>query len=492
MEPWPAPFAPTPVHATVTVPGSKSQTNRTLVLAALAAAQGQGSSTITGALRSRDTDLMIEALQTLGLRVDGTGSELTVSGRIRPGPEARVDCGLAGTVLRFVPPLAALSAAPITFDGDEQARARPIAPLLDALRGLGVPVDGAGLPFRVQGTGSVAGGTVAIDASASSQFVSGLLLSGASFTDGLTVQHTGSELPSAPHIAMTVQMLRQAGVDVDDSIPNRWLVRPGALRPRHWDVEPDLTNAVAFLAAAVVTGGTVTITGWPADSVQPAKNILDILQTLNSTVRHIDSCLQVQGPQTYRGFDVDLRDVGELTPSVAALAALAAKAAPESAVKTAVPGALEALEALEVRASSAAYPPSPAASVAPAEPAGRAAKQPAAAMPATAAPASPGSVSRLAGIAHLRGHETDRLAALSTEINRLGGNCEQTSDGLVITATPLRPGSWRAYADHRMAMAGAIVGLRVAGVEVDDIGATSKTLPEFPQLWTEMVEGSSG
>ncbi|AXN43233.1 3-phosphoshikimate 1-carboxyvinyltransferase [Mycobacterium marinum] len=428
IEPWPAPFAPTPVHATVTVPGSKSQTNRTLVLAALAAAQGQGSSTITGALRSRDTDLMIEALQTLGLRVDGTGSELTVSGRIRPGPEARVDCGLAGTVLRFVPPLAALSAAPITFDGDEQARARPIAPLLDALRGLGVPVDGAGLPFRVQGTGSVAGGTVAIDASASSQFVSGLLLSGASFTDGLTVQHTGSELPSAPHIAMTVQMLRQAGVDVDDSIPNRWLVRPGALRPRHWDVEPDLTNAVAFLAAAVVTGGAVTITGWPADSVQPAKNILDILQTLNSTVRHIDSCLQVQGPQTYRGFDVDLRDVGELTPSVAALAALA----------------------------------------------------------------SPGSVSRLAGIAHLRGHETDRLAALSTEINRLGGNCEQTSDGLVITATPLRPGSWRAYADHRMAMAGAIVGLRVAGVEVDDIGATSKTLPEFPQLWTEMVEGSSG
>lgn len=428
IEPWPAPFAPTPVHATVTVPGSKSQTNRTLVLSALAAAQGQGSSTITGALRSRDTDLMIEALQTLGLRVDGTGSELTVSGRIRPGPEARVDCGLAGTVLRFVPPLAALSAAPITFDGDEQARARPIAPLLDALRGLGVPVDGAGLPFRVQGTGSVAGGTVAVDASASSQFVSGLLLSGASFTDGLTVQHTGSELPSAPHIAMTVQMLRQAGVDVDDSIPNRWLVRPGALRPRHWDVEPDLTNAVAFLAAAVVTGGTVTITGWPADSVQPAKNILDILQTLNSTVRHIDSCLQVQGPQTYRGFDVDLRDVGELTPSVAALAALA----------------------------------------------------------------SPGSVSRLAGIAHLRGHETDRLAALSTEINRLGGSCEQTSDGLVITATPLRPGSWRAYADHRMAMAGAIVGLRVAGVEVDDIGATSKTLPEFPQLWTEMVEGSSG
>jgi 3-phosphoshikimate 1-carboxyvinyltransferase len=426
LEPWPAPSAPTPVHATVTVPGSKSQTNRALVLAALAAAQGQGTSTIRGALRSRDTDLMIGALRTLGLRVDGDGPELTVSGRIAPGAGARVDCGLAGTVLRFVPPLAALSAVPVTFDGDEQARARPIAPLLDALRGLGVPVDGTGLPFQVRGSGSVAGGIVAIDASASSQFVSGLLLSAPSFSEGLTVQHTGSTLPSAPHIAMTVAMLRQAGVNVDDSVGNRWRVRPGAVAARHWNVEPDLTNAVAFLAAAVGTGGTVRITGWPATSVQPADHILDVLAKLNAVVSHTDSVLEVRGSAAYDGFDVDLRDIGELTPSVAALAALA----------------------------------------------------------------KPGSVSRLSGIAHLRGHETDRLAALSAEINRLGGNCAETPDGLVITATPLRSGVWRAYADHRMAMAGAIVGLRVPGVTVDDIGATTKTLPEFPQLWAEMVRGS--
>ncbi|OOK83585.1 3-phosphoshikimate 1-carboxyvinyltransferase [Mycobacterium kansasii] len=258
------------MRATVTVPGSKSQTNRTLVLAALAAAQQQGASTISGALRSRDTDLMIAALQTLGLRVDGTGSELTVSGRLEPGPGARVDCGLAGTVLRFVPPLAALSAAVVTFDGDEQARARPIAPLLDALRGLGVQIDGAGLPFRVHGTGSVAGGTVAIDASASSQFVSGLLLSAASFAEGLTVQHSGAALPSAPHIAMTVAMLRQAGVDVDDSVPYRWRVAPGAVKARRWDVEPDLTNAVAFLAAAVVSGARcVSPVGRPTASSPP-------------------------------------------------------------------------------------------------------------------------------------------------------------------------------------------------------------------------------
>lgn len=422
MSAWQAPSAPAPVHATVTVPGSKSQTNRTLILAAL----GAGTSTIAGALRSRDTDLMIGALRALGLRVDGTSTDLTVDGRIEPGPDTRIDCGLAGTVLRFVPPLAALSATPVTFDGDEQARSRPIAPLLDALRGLGVPVDGTGLPFRVQGSGSVAGGTVAIDASASSQFVSGLLLSGASFTDGLTVQHTGESLPSAPHIAMTVAMLRQAGVDVDDSVGNRWHVHPGTVQARHWQVEPDLTNAVAFLAAAVVTGGSVRITGWPATSVQPAEHILDVLAKLNAVVEQGDSALEVQGSPGYDGFDIDLRDVGELAPSVAALAALAA----------------------------------------------------------------PGSVSHLSGIAHLRGHETDRLAALSTEINRLGGDCRETDDGLVITAGPLQPGLWRAYADHRMAMAGAIVGLRVPGVTVDDIGATTKTLPEFPQLWTEMVSSA--
>ncbi|WP_246133277.1 3-phosphoshikimate 1-carboxyvinyltransferase [Mycobacterium helveticum] len=425
-QPWPAPYATAPVDATVTVPGSKSQTNRALVLAALAAAQGQGASTIGGALRSRDTDLMIGALRTLGLRVDGTGSELTVSGRVDPAPGARVDCGLAGTVLRFVPPLAALADSVVEFDGDEQARTRPIAPLLEALRGLGVRVDGTGLPFRVHGGGSVAGGTVAIDASASSQFVSGLLLCAASFDDGLIVRHTGAALPSAPHIAMTVEMLRQAAVDVDDSIPDRWRVRPGAVTARHWEVEPDLTNAVAFLAAAVVTGGTVRITGWPATSVQPADHILKVLGTLNTFVTQSDSVLEVRGPANYGGypgFDVDLRAVGELTPTVAALAALA----------------------------------------------------------------SPGSVSRLSGIAHLRGHETDRLAALRAEINRLGGTCTETPDGLVITATPLHAGTWRAYADHRMAMAGAIVGLRVPGVEVDDIGATTKTLPEFPQLWARML-----
>jgi 3-phosphoshikimate 1-carboxyvinyltransferase len=422
---WPAPHASTPIHATVTIPGSKSLTNRTLVLSAVAAAQGSGESTISGALRSRDTDLMIGALRTLGLTVEGDASELAVSGAVAPAEGARVDCGLAGTVLRFVPPLAALGGVTVTFDGDEQARSRPIAPLLAALRALGVEVDNDAMPFRVTGAGSVKGGTVAIDASASSQFVSGLLLCGAAFDDGVTVEHTGTSVPSAPHVAMTVQMLRQAGVSVDDATPNRWRVEPGRVRARHWIVEPDLSNAVPFLAAAAVTGGAVRIAGWPFPSLQPADTILDILTLTNSSVTQADSHLEIHGSAEYGGFDVDLHDVGELAPAVAALAALAA----------------------------------------------------------------PGSVSHLRGIAHLRGHETDRLAALTAEINGLGGQCEETEDGLTITAAPLHGGVWHSYADHRMATAGAIIGLRVEGVEVEDIATTGKTLPDFPQLWADMLAG---
>ncbi|WP_299566438.1 3-phosphoshikimate 1-carboxyvinyltransferase [uncultured Mycolicibacterium sp.] len=422
------------MHATVGIPGSKSLTNRALVLAALATTVGGaagGESTITGALRSRDTDLMIGALRTLGVTVtavDGSETELRIAGRLAPAPQARIDCGLAGTVLRFVPPIAALSTSRITFDGDEQARARPIAPLLGGLRALGVRVDGDGLPFTVHGQGAVAGGTVALDASASSQFVSGLLLSAPAFTDGLTVVHTGESVPSAPHIAMTVTMLRDAGVVVDDAVPNRWRVEPGPIAARHWVIEPDLSNAVPFIAAAVVSGGSVRVTGWPHRSIQPAGQILDLLRRLDVVVHQTDSYLEVQGSGRYGGFDVDLHDIGELTPSVAALAALA----------------------------------------------------------------RPGSVSRLRGIAHLRGHETDRLAALTAEINGLGGDCAETEDGLVITATPLHGGLWHSYADHRMAMAGAIIGLRTEDVAIEDIATTAKTLPEFPQLWSAMLSGQSG
>ncbi|MBF6436563.1 3-phosphoshikimate 1-carboxyvinyltransferase [Nocardia cyriacigeorgica] len=417
---WPAPHVDAPVHATVTLPGSKSITNRALILAALA----EGPSTITGALRSRDTNLMIDALRALGVRIDGDAETLTVTpGTLRGGS---VDCGLAGTVMRFLPPLATLADGAVAFDGDAQARVRPLRTILDALRGLGARIEGDALPFTVHGAAGLRGGAVTIDASGSSQFVSGLLLSAARFDEGITVHHDGKALPSMPHIEMTVEMLRHADVQVQAPADSRkaqtWVVTPGPIAAVDWEVEPDLSNATPFLAAAAVTGGSVSIPHWPRLTTQPGDVIREILVRMGAEARIFDGVLTVSGPDRLAGIDIDLHDVGELTPTVAALAALA------------------------------------------------------------------DSPSYLRGIAHLRGHETDRLAALSTEINRLGGNVTETEDGLEIVPAPLTGGRWHSYADHRMATAGAILGLTVPGVEIEDIGTTAKTLPDFVSLWERMLD----
>jgi 3-phosphoshikimate 1-carboxyvinyltransferase len=414
---WPAPIARGAVHATTPVPGSKSLTNRALVLAALA----EGASTLRGPLRSRDTDLMAWALRALGVQVqDGpNGAWLVEPGALR-GP-AKVDCGLAGTVMRFVPPVATLATGQIAFDGDPYARERPMDTVLNALRTLGAEISGTALPFEVHGTGKLPGGSVTIDASASSQFVSGLLLSAARFEQGVTVVHAGKPVPSLPHIDMTVAMLRAAGVQVDDRDANTWRVAPGPIQALDLDIEPDLSNATPFLAAAAVTAGEVTVPGWPEQTTQAGDAIRDILERMGAQVRRTASGLTVTGPDELAPVDIDLQDAGELTPTVAALAALAR---------------------------------------------GR---------------------SRLRGIAHLRGHETDRLAALQREINSLGGAVEQTDDGLLIDTRPLTGGTWHSYADHRMATAGAILGLRVPGVAVEDIATTGKTLPDFPRMWAAML-----
>ena len=414
---WSAPTADGPVDATVPVPGSKSITNRALVLAALA----DRASTLHAPLRSRDTNLMVAALRSLGVDItDGPDESWQVTPHELRGP-AQVDCGLAGTVMRFLPPAAALAVGDITFDGDPHARTRPMTTILDALRALGADVAGAALPFTLHGKGGVPGGEVTIDASASSQFVSGLLLSGARYESGLTVRHDGKPVPSLPHIEMTVAMLRQAGVVVDDASPNEWRVEPGPIEGRDWHVEPDLSNATPFLAAAAVTGGQVTIPGWPTGTTQPGGAARDLFERMGCEVALTDAGLTVRGPGRLTGIDVDLRDESELTPTVAALAALA------------------------------------------------------------------DGTTRIRGVAHIRGHETDRIAALAAEINRLGGDASETEDGLVITPRPLRGGVWRAYADHRMATAGAIIGLVVEGVSVDDIGSTTKTIPDFPGMWSAML-----
>ncbi|MBB5955190.1 3-phosphoshikimate 1-carboxyvinyltransferase [Saccharothrix tamanrassetensis] len=414
---WSAPTADGPVHATVPVPGSKSITNRALVLAALA----DGPSALHAPLRSRDTELMAAALVALGTGITaGPDGSWLVTPHAMRGPAA-VDCGLAGTVMRFLPPAAALAVGEVVFDGDEHARVRPMGTILNALRALGADIDGEALPFTLHGKGGLPGGDVTIDASASSQFVSGLLLSGARYEGGVTVVHDGKPVPSLPHIEMTVSMLREAGVVVDDSSADLWRVEPGAIAGRDWRIEPDLSNAMPFLAAAAVTGGEVTIPGWPEATTQPGGAVGDLLARLGCDVVLDDRGLTVRGPERLSGLDVDLRDESELTPTVAALAALA------------------------------------------------------------------DGTSRIRGVAHIRGHETDRIAALVAEVNRLGGDAEETEDGLVVRPRPLRGGQWRAYADHRMATAGAIIGLVVPGVSVDDIGSTTKTIPDFPGMWATML-----
>lgn len=422
---WPAPTPDRPVDATVTLPGSKSLTNRYLVIAALAAQPSR----LRAPLRSRDTLLMAGALRALGAGIEDVpgASPFGEDWLVTPAPlhGGSVDCGLAGTVMRFLPPVAALATGDVRFDGDPRARERPMSAVLEALRALGVRVsdDGrGGLPFTVHGTGAVTGGEVAIDATDSSQFVSGLLLAAARFERGLTVRHTGAPIPSRPHVSMTVEALRDVGVVVDDLEPDTWRVEPGEIGGLDVQVEPDLSNATAFLAAAAVTGGRVTVPGWPQWTTQAGDAIRDLLDSMGAEVTLERDGLTVRGTGELYGVDADLHDAGELTPTVAALAALA------------------------------------------------------------------DTPSRLSGVAHLRGHETDRLAALAREITGLGGDVTETADGLVIRPAPLHAGVFHTYGDHRLATAGAVIGLRVPGVQVEDVGTTAKTLPDFPGMWSRMLQ----
>ena len=440
---WPAPLATGAVEATVTVPGSKSVTNRALVLAALAAEPGW----LRRPLRSRDTLLMSAALQAMGVGIEETVSSSTAGGsadeaagageawRVIPsglhGP-ATVDVGNAGTVMRFLPPVAALADGPIRFDGDPRSYERPLNGVIDALRTLGARIDDDGrgaLPLTVHGGGALEGGPVRIDASSSSQFVSALLLSAPRFNQGVEVRHVGGRLPSMPHIRMTVDMLRAVGAQVDEpetgGEPDVWRVSHSALLGRDLTIEPDLSNAQPFLAAALVTGGRVTIPDWPERTTQPGDALREIFTEMGGscelTTTPNGTALVFTGSGRIHGIDVDLGEVGELTPGIAAVAALA------------------------------------------------------------------DSPSTLRGVAHLRLHETDRLAALTKEINELGGDVTETEDGLHIRPRTLHGGVFRTYYDHRMATAGSIIGLAVKDVQIENVATTAKTLPDFPQMWAEML-----
>lgn len=421
-EPWAAPHATGPVDAVIEVPGSKSIMARELVLGALAIAP----STIRGALRSRDSLLMHDALVALGARVRIDGDDWTIT-PIEPDERAdvQVNCGLSGTVMRFLPALAALTTRRVGFDGDRHARTRPMRGLLDALRAAGVrfePGTASALPFSVLGAGTIAGGAVSVEASASSQFVTGLMLAAPRFDRGGQIRALGP-VPSAPHLAMTVDALTRRGVPVETDGRTYWNVPPSPIAAADAVLEPDLSNAAPFVAAAVVTGGTVTIRHWPRATTQPGAHIADIAAMFGATVRRVPEGLRVTGADVH-GVDLDLSEASELTPVIAAICLFA------------------------------------------------------------------GAPSRLRGVAHIRGHETDRLAALATEFSALGARVQELPDGLRITPAPLHASTIATYGDHRIAHAAAVIGLRVPGCAVENIETTAKTMPDFARRWTRMIAGS--
>lgn len=472
---WPAPLAPASSEAAgknalAHIPGSKSLTNRYLLLAALA----DSPSYLRAPLHSRDSALMIEALRQLGAGIELVPTDSPFGPDVKVTPlsfvEAHsaqaqsdsaqsrtvsIECGLAGTVMRFVPALAALLPGEFAFDGDPHARQRPMGPVLEGLRQLGVQVDCEqgenALPFvlRSPGLASAAGvpeaPVVRIDASTSSQFVSALLLMAPRLPQGMVLVHEGSSVPSIPHIQMTVEALRQMGIRVQEHYPNqgdkaeggeyRWTVHPGSFPGFEMTIEPDLSNAGPFLAAAVVTGESVTIPHWPAPAADSSAGTTqvgdmwrELLPALGARVSYAEGRLTVTGPRELPegDFSFDLSAGGELAPTMAAACAF-------------VKGRVE-----------------------------------------------------LTGIAHLRGHETDRLAALAAEINRLGGSAHDTADSLVIeapipAATEAEQVLARTYDDHRMATFAAIIGLRRGNVVVQNVATVAKTMPEFTAMWEDML-----
>jgi 3-phosphoshikimate 1-carboxyvinyltransferase len=405
----------------VTIPGSKSVTNRALILAA----QATSPSILRKPLVSRDSELMSAGLIAMGVSIEEKGDHWLVTPPAQLQGPARVDVGNAGTVMRFLPPLAALAHGDIQFDGDPRSYERPLGPVIKALEELGIEIEHDGrysLPMVMKSRGEIPGGNLTIDASASSQFLSALLLVAPSMKNGITVTHRGGPLPSAPHIEMTVQMLRQFGATVTvDPVAQSWRVEPGTLHGLDLTIEPDLSNAAPFISLAMVCGGSITISDWPTETTQPGDQLRDIFAAMGTTVERVEGGVRFTGGERIHGIDIDLHDVGELTPSIAALAALA------------------------------------------------------------------DSPSHLRGIGHLRLHETDRLAALTTEINSLGGNVTEEETALHITPAPLHKGVFHTYEDHRLATAGAVIGLVVDGIEVENIATTRKTLTDFPGLWNSLL-----
>jgi len=420
--PDPLPIVPFggPVDATVRPPGSKSLTNRALLAAALAS----GRSRLTGVLFADDTDAMLGCVEALGagvtldrearvVEVEGTG------GRLAEGP-VELHAALSGTTSRFVAATLALGAGPFRLDGGEPLRARPMGPVLDAVRQLGATVTEEGepghLPVTVSGgaVGIGPGGerpVVALPGDISSQFVSGLLLAGACLPGGLRVELTTDPV-SRPYLDMTVAVMAAFGAHAHADGPRAYVVEPGGYRPADYHVEPDASAASYLFAVAAVCGGRVRVEGLGEASLQGDVRFVDHLEAMGCTVRRAADAIEVEGGPLH-GIEADFEPISDTAQTVAAVATFAE------------------------------------------------------------------GPTRITGIGFIRRKETDRIAAVVTELQRAGVSAVEEDDGFTVTPAPIRPAVIRTYDDHRMAMSFTLLGLRTPGIEIADPGCVAKTFPDF-------------
>jgi len=405
-----------PLAATVRVPGSKSITNRALLLAAMA----DGISVVDSVLLSDDTHSMTAGLSALGINVevDEANRVITVHGQggLVPVASVNLDIGGAGTAMRFLAGFLTLGHGRFRIDGNTRMRQRPIGALLTALRQLGIEARAEnenGCPPVIIDTASTTfvGGEVAIDASLSSQFASALLMPAPLWPDGLKLTVNGEAAQS--FIDMTLELMKRWGVTTSRD-GNRIIVR-GSQRYRatKFSVEPDATSASYFAAAAAVAGGKVTLRGLRRDSVQGDVGFLRILQQMGAAVRWNHDGVEVIGSGRLAGVDVAMNTMPDVVATLAAIAPFAS------------------------------------------------------------------SSTRIRKVGFIRHHESDRIHALATELARLGAAVRELDDGLQIMPSPLHPAAIETYDDHRIAMAFAVIGLKLAGVKIKNPGCVAKTYPEF-------------
>ena len=404
-----------PPDATVSLPGSKSITNRALICAALAS----GETTLTGALFADDTEAMVEAVRSLGAEVVCTPETATMrirgtAGTVETPEGAVVDARMSGTTSRFLAPVLTLSGRPVTLDGHPQLRARPFGDLADSLRRLGVRVEfpsgGDGLPMLIRGP--IRSDEAAVATDRSSQFLSGLMLAGPLVPGGLSFRIDRSAV-SRPYVEMTAAVMRSFGAAVAVGPEAVHVVGNGYEPVESYAVEPDASAASYFWAAAAITSGTVVVEGLGADSIQGDARFTALLADMGAGVDEDEAGTRVTGGPL-QGVDVDLSDISDTAPTLGVVAAVA------------------------------------------------------------------GTPTTVRGIGFVRGKESDRIAAVVSELRRCGVEARELADGFTVAPPPAPVGARvRTYDDHRIAMAFSVLGLVVPGMQIENPGCVAKTFPGF-------------